>query len=148
MSRTTRTLLIVLLFGGVAVVALGWVAGRYNAILEKRDETTVAGPAASHDAQVKAFIRVRTALLREIDPEGDGPPKQVSTDRMPELLERRDTALNAAGLATEDYLHVRSVYRDWRRRNMSAGEPLALPLERHRAQLEAVNLGPYESADL
>jgi len=149
MNRTTRTLLIVLLFSGVSIVALGWIAGRYGALLDERSAAgTASGAATSAESTLAAFIRVRSELREAIDPEGDGPPAQVVAERMPELLDRRRAALDSAGLADADYERVRKVYRKWRRRTMRAGEPLALHLERNRVQLEAVDLGAYETVDL
>lgn len=153
MSPQSRTLLVTVLLGAGAVVALGWIAGRYSALIEQRERQPPATTRAEADRRaseraVEAFIRVRAELRRAIDPDGEGPPDQIDDTALPELLELRARALEAAGMEQVEYLRVRNVYHDWKRRKLRAGEPLALPLERRRDSLNEVDLGPYEALDL
>ena len=164
MNPQSRTILVLVLLGGGSVVALGWLAGRYGALLQQGgapppvsaqrvegDSTAAPGQRQRSEqalAEVGAFIRVRSELRRAIHPEGDGPPGRVDRAALPGLLELRARALVDAGMERGQYLRVRGVYRDWRRKQLRAGEPLALALERNRAQLEAIDLGPYEALDL
>jgi hypothetical protein len=153
LSPQSRSLLVIVLLGAAAVVALGWIAGRYSALIDEREERSPAATEAAADRRtaeetVEAFIRVRAELRRAIDPDGAGPPDQADDTVLAALLELRAGALEAAGMDRDEYLRVRKVYHDWRQRALRAGEPLALPLERRRDSLNEVDLGPYEALDL
>ena len=146
MSRESRTLLILLVFGTLSVVVLAMMAGRYTRILE--EQGSFAPAAVESREQVDSFIRVRHKLRLAVDPEGDGPPVEADQARVPELLRIRAQALAGVGLARSEYIDVREAFSAWRQGRLDEGAPFRASLERRRRDLLGLDLGPYESLGL
>ena len=167
MSREARLLLMLGVFGVIAVIALGSMARRYQTVLEKRDdrETFQASrvdasrsrardrsmasqieQARSARLEVDSFIRVRRMLRENLSVE-------APADQQPELsVERLSEAMYAAladsGLERAAYQKVRQLYRSWKSGAGRVGEPFRSALDGRRADLEGVSLGRYERFDL
>jgi len=167
MSREARLLLVLGVFGVIAVVALGSMARRYRGVLEKREERQTVQAARvdssrsrMHDRsiapqieaarsariEVDSFIRVRRILRESLQVEAttDQAP-QASSERLSEAM---TPALADAGLTPEAYQRVRGLYRSWKSGAGRVGEPFRSALNGRRADLDGVGLGPYESLDL
>jgi hypothetical protein len=124
-SRELRTVLILLVMGVVAVVALGALAGRLRTRIPRAEPGTtrqgvppmpdVAGAQGGAERQVAAFVEVQRALL-------------AGTSEA--------SARAAVGLREEDYHRVRAAHRAWRDGAPVADAALARALEARRADLE------------
>jgi hypothetical protein len=118
------------------VTALAFVAFRYARVIEP-------GASASAEAanQVESFIRVRTAMRREVDSWGSAGARQR------ELTLARDRALALYGMDLDSYVEIRVLYRSWRGGRLRAGSPMAATFEGRRSALGGVDLGDYELLD-
>ena len=136
MQSSTRTLLMLFLLAAGGVSALAFVAFRYARVIEPGASAT-----AEAASQVESFIRVRSAMRREVDSWGG------SGARQRELTLARDRALALHGMDLDSYVEIRRLYRSWRGGRLRAGSPMAATFERRRSALDGVDLASYELLD-
>jgi hypothetical protein len=136
MHSPARTLLILLFLAVGGVSALAFVAYRYAQVIE-----TDSSVPAEAVRRVESFIRVRTAMRREIDSWGGSGPRQR------ELTLVRDRALALHRVDRESYVEIRGLYRNWLAGRLRAGSTMAAMFEGRRSALGRVDLGAYELLD-
>jgi len=136
MHSPTRTLLILLFLAVGGVSALTFVAYKYARVIE-----TASSAPAEAVGRVDSFIRVRTAMRREIDSWGGSGPRQR------ELSLARDRALALHRMDRDSYVEIRGLYRNWLAGRLGAGSTIAATFEGRRSALGRVDLGAYELLD-
>jgi hypothetical protein len=136
MPNPTRTILLLVVMAVGALWALGYTAQRYARLLQGADWT-----AAEAVRGVEDFIKVRRAMLREVETWGAGPADRDA------LWRARDGAIVRHGADPGTYAEIRSLWRAWREGRLRPGSPVAEALERRRSEVQTLHLGPHEPLD-
>jgi len=148
MSRQSRLIVIIAAMALVGVVVLAMVAERYSKLLGQTDgaprqSTDQAARAA--EAQVDAFVRVRSSLRRKLDA---GTFDGVDPDaRALVFSAERNRVLSAANVHEADYRELRAHYRQWVRDPARLNDVWQVAFEKRRDDLSGCDLGELESLD-
>ncbi|MDH3627599.1 MAG: hypothetical protein OEV00_07160 [Acidobacteriota bacterium] len=168
LSPQSRTLIFLSVFGIGAVIALGMMAHRYQALVDAREAPraspvaeTPGGPAivrvppaadATEDQRVafefEGYLAVREGLWELLTTGGGVPPSRVDPRRLSALQSARDGLLRQQAVSDRQYADVRAGYRMWLLDPDRVGSSLAEQFDRHRRRLAACDLGGYEMSDL
>jgi hypothetical protein len=132
MTRQTRTLIVLGLFGVCGVLALGAMARRYATLLEARvGAKTPAESAAEAERRVNAFVLVRERLAEEIA-RSAAEPAAERRRRLEQVLTER---LAREALARDEYERIAAMLAAWERDGTPPAAPYLSPLARRRAYL-------------
>jgi hypothetical protein len=161
MSPQTRSLLVIGFFALMGVGALAFIAGRYNAILERRSGTapvtqtdalgsnpSTRRPEAGALATVDRFIDTRRRIKQALPPLEPGALASAPDAASARLKVARERAVSEVGWSLEDYAALREVYRDWRGQRAGVMGPIVAAFELRIERLLEVELGPYEALDI
>jgi uncharacterized protein YdiU (UPF0061 family) len=133
MTRQTRTLLVLGLFGVCGVLALGAMARRYATLLEARVGTKApAESAAEAERRVNAFVVARERVAEEV-----ARSAAKSEDERRQRLEQVLTqALAREALSRDEYERIAGMLAAWERDGTPPASPYLSPLARRRAYLK------------
>ena len=146
MTRQSRLIIVLAVMAVFAVVALAVMAERYSRIAsrEGRGPDTEASEQAA-DAQVVAFVRVRSVLRQAVDDAGLEQADRGSRELA--LAKARDGALAAVGMDRADYGEMRGHFARWSKDPQRLDPVWRAALERHATALEGCDLGALEELD-
>jgi hypothetical protein len=131
-------------FGLLAILVLGGMARKYQSVLDKGDAPISQRTAGGfQEERVDRFVKVRRAVRQALT-ESAGNEGEVLLAR---LRLARDTELRRVGMTRRGYLEVRSDWTRWRRDAAAVPAVTAQAFEKHRPELESLDLGDYESLD-
>lgn len=160
MSRTNRTVLVLIVMGVAAVAALAFLAKRYSAIAPRTEGSSaeIALRDVDRFAEVrKAMAEVlrrhpkaaRTAVgeLNGVQPEGRTDARASIERLFGPLRVAREEAIRTTEIGPERYAEVREAYGSWKAGKPVEDAELGRALESRRSELEAVDLGELEPID-
>ena len=133
MTRQTRTLLVLGLFGVCGVLALGAMARRYATLLETRvGARAPAESAAEAERRVNAFVLARERVAEEIARSAAAP----ENERRQRLEQALTQTLAREGLSRDEYERIAGMLAAWEREGTPPAAPYLSPLARRRAYLK------------
>ena len=154
MTRTSRTLLVLVLMSIGAVVVLAMMAQRYSKVLEARQQAeqrgarrvTAGAPGAlsESDAQrhVAAYLRVMADLSQAVDELGE--EARIDETARAELRVVFERALVETGLDRAEFQEIDSVVGAWREGSPEVPAEHRRELDRRAGELARVRLDRYD----
>jgi len=154
MTRETRLVVILVVFGAAGVTALAFVAHQYERALASRKEAPAAARPDRSDATpaaamplVEAFVAVREAVSAAAARAGVRPEdRNFGEEALAACRIARLSAGAAHGIDDDTYVRLSDAWRAW-----SRGEPVEAPLrdafEARRPATSRENLGRYDALD-
>jgi hypothetical protein len=153
MTRTSRTLLVLVVMSIGTVVVLAMMARRYNQVLQARQRAEIAAPRTERDVtghlldsgarhNVEAYLKVSGAVKQAVQAMG----KEVAATEVgiAELRMTFDRALIESRLDRAGYQEMDGVVRAWEAGSEEVPQAYRLELDRRAAEVRRVRLEAYD----